>query len=263
LQLSATAFLNRTAELERLRGLLGQGKSILLTGPSGIGKTAVLEELRRQGSPGRRELVVSAGNVDPAEWLRAVVQALLCHQDLPSLRQRLYLPATPKREEVRAQVKGKSAGALRAILFETQAGAKLAFALDPLGFLSRPFYELLRDFHRATGIPLVLAGRSPHMEEIGYATKFALPREQCLGLGPLPATLAEGLFDATVSAWPRQPNNLKAFRSHVLDYAAGNPGTLLGLLRLAQEETYWAGDTVKAHLLTVDFNLLDRAASRR
>jgi energy-coupling factor transporter ATP-binding protein EcfA2 len=263
LQPSTTTFLNRTAELERLRGLLRQGKSVLLTGPSGMGKTALLEELRRVGAPGGRELVFTAGNLEPADWLRAVSLALLCAHDVPALKQRLSLSGRPEPEAARQQLRGKSAGALRAVLFETLAGAELAFMLDPLGFISRPFYELLRDLHRATAVPFILAARSPHMEEIGYATKFALPREQCLALGPLAPPLSQQLFDAAISVWPRQPQNLEAFRAHVLDYAGGNPGTILGMLQLARQETYWAGDSVKAHLLTVDFNLPDKAASRR
>jgi hypothetical protein len=201
--------------------------------------------------------------LDPAEWLRVAALALLCQHNLPALRQRLSVSGKPQPGEARKQVKAKSAGALRAILSETLAGAELALAFDPLGFLSRPFYELLRDFHRATAVPFLFVARSPHMEEIGYATKFALPREQCLALSPLPPALSQQLFDTTISAWPRQPDNLESFRAHVLDYASGNPGTILGMLQLARQETYWAGDSVKAHLLTVDFNLPDKAASRR
>jgi hypothetical protein len=215
----------------------------LLYGPAGIGKSALLDELRCHREREKPSIVFSPGTLEPARWLRHVVLALASQNRDSSAA------------DARAVRARKSAGALRSALFEALADGNYALVVDPLGFLSRPFYELLRDLERSAGTPLLLVARSPHMEDMGHAARFAWPREQRLALGPLPAGDAERLFDLVLAEWPRRPSNAESFRAHVLDYAAGNPGTLLGLLALARQPTYWAEDTLKTHVLTVDFNV--------
>lgn len=251
-------FLNRHNELERLASLLRQGKSVLVHGPAGTGKTSLLGALRRQ--PSAPSLLLGPANLDPAPWMRQVLLTLVCERGLASLCRRLELEAPVGEREARAALARKSGGAARALLFEAFSDAGVAVALDPLGFVSRPLYELLRELGRKTGTPFVFTARSAHMEDIGYVSKFALPQEQRLALGGLPAAEAAHLFESAVAGWPRRPANFEEFRRHVLDYADGNPGTILGLARLARENAYWAGDRLKLHLLTVDFNLQGHAA---
>jgi len=247
-------FLNRSAELERLRSLLQQRKSVLLSGPPGIGKSALLAGLRPRHRDDDPTLLFSSGATDPAGWLRQVLLELVCGPSPPALLRRLGLSPRPGRDEVRALLARKSAGAVRTLLAEALGDSRYAIVMDPLGFVSQAFYRVLRELER-TGTPLVLVARSPHMEDIGYATKFAWPREQRLALGPLPSAEMEQLLDRELAGWLRRPANEEAFRAHLLAYAAGNPGTLLELLAMVRAPAYWSGESIKMHLLTVDFNL--------
>ncbi|HXE74051.1 MAG TPA: ATP-binding protein [Candidatus Xenobia bacterium] len=256
----APLFLDRVGEGARLRQLLRARKSVLLTGAAGAGKSALLAELRRQPQAADPKLVFTSGEGDPADRLRQAVLSLLTDRGSGKLSAWLGLAQGTSPREARAALERKSAAAVRAKLTEALGESNYALVLDPAGFLSRGFYELLRDLNRTTETPLVLSARSAHMEDIGYATTFAWPREQRLELGPLPAAEAERLCDAEMAAWARQPANSETFRAHVLTYAAGNPGTLLGLLSLARRTEYWTGDQIKTHLLTVDFNLRGAAA---
>lgn len=257
-----TAFLNRQEELARLRTLLQQRKSILLHGPAGIGKSALLCELARERQREEPALIFGSSAAGPAAWLRHAATTLVCNHKFSPLQQWLKLAPRAPAADVKRALARKSVGALRTILGEVLSGAAFALVLDPAGFLSPAFYELLRDLQRAATTPLLLAARSSHMEDIGHATRFAWPQEQRLALGPLPAAEAGQLFDRELAGWPHRPSNLEAFRVHVLRYAAGNPGTLLGLARLAQAKTYWAGDRLKVNLLTIDFNLRGRKAAK-
>jgi len=215
----------------------------------------LLAELYQRRQPGDPALLFPSGALQPTPWLRQLLLALAVQPDAQRLRERLRLSPQAEAADVRAAVARKSAGALRELLIAALRDSPCAVVLDPLGFVSRAFFELLRELERAAPTPLVLAARSAHMEDIGHATRFYWPREQRIALGPLGSEETAGLFDAALAAWPRRPANLETFREHALLYAAGNPGVLLGLLRLGQQSTYWAGDTLKIHLLTVDFNV--------
>ena len=262
--MSATTaqFLNREAELARLESLLAKGKSFLLHGPAGIGKSSLLGEVNRRGRFEGRAALFSPGNLGPTPWLRQVLFTLARHDSARGLRARLKLGPEPAPAQASSVLKRKRVGALRELLVNTLTEeGHCVLVLDPLGFVSRAFFELLRDLERATHTPLVLVARSDHMEDIGYATRFYWPRDQRVALGPLPPEEAARLFDAGVGAWPRRADNLETFRGHALNYAAGNPGVLLGLLHLGQKATYWTGNTLKIHLLTVDFNVGGASAS--
>jgi hypothetical protein len=249
------SFLNRRAELAWLRSLLQARRSALVYGPAGIGKTAVLKELAASQSAADPRLILAGVEREPGRWLRGLLAALLEQASPSPLRHALGLEAGARAADVRKALGRKSAGAMRTLLARTLSEGQYTLALDPTFFLSLASYELLRDLSRTTGTPMIYSAYSAYMDDIGYAAKFALPRDQRLALVPLGLEEMAALFDARVRELARLPANLEMFREHALTYARGNPGTLLGLLRLANEERYWAGENLKIHLLTVDFNL--------
>lgn len=254
-------FLDRETELARLQTLLRKGKSLLLYGPAGIGKSTLLAELHQRRQAEFPALLFSSGLLKPVVWSRQLVLDLAVQSSSRSLREQLRLAPQAGPADVRVALSRRHAGALREILTIALKDSSHAVVLDPLGFVSQSFFELLHDLKRMTHTPLVLVARSPHMEDIGYATRFYWPREQRLCLGPLGSEGAVRLFETALAAWPRRPDNLETFREHALNYAAGNPGVLLGLLGLGQKSTYWTGNRLKVHLLTVDFNVGSASAS--
>jgi len=220
-----------------------------------MGKTVLLQQIAAARSPREPHLILALADREPGRWLRGVVLGLLSQHSPPRLMKALSLGETPSALDAQRAVVRQSARALRRLLSESLEGGHYALGLDPTYFLSRASYELLRDLTRTTGTPLIFSAHSGYMDDIGYAAKFALPREQRIALGSLPADEMAVLFDKEVRQFSRAPANLEAFREHALNYAKGNPGTLLGLLRLAGQQRYWAGESLKIHLLTVDFNL--------
>jgi energy-coupling factor transporter ATP-binding protein EcfA2 len=249
-------FLNRAAELKRLQRLFREGKSFLVHGPAGIGKSALLAEANRLDDHKDRTLLFTPGNLGRAPWLRETIVLLatrpghMCRSmKWPKLR------GNAGSEEIKAAVAKLSGPALQALLFDAFTKKPFTLILDPLEFMSRQLYELLRDVERITQTPLVFVARSPHMEAIGNATRFYWPRDQHVALGPLLSDDAEKLFDLRIALWEKLPKNMHEFRQHILDYADGNPGTLLRLMEMAPSNTYWSGGAIKIHLLTVDSNI--------
>ena len=258
-----TFFLNRRVELVRLHSLLQSRKSALVHGPAGMGKTALLQQIAAARSPREPHLILALADREPGRWLRGLVLGLLSQHSPPRLMKALSLGETPSALDAQRAVVRQSARALRRLLSESLEGGHYALGLDPTYFLSRASYKLLRDLTRTTGTPLIFSAHSGYMDDIGYATKFALPREQRLALGPLPEEAMARLFGDGVRRLSRAPANLEMFREHALSYAKGNPGTLLGLLRLAAEERSWLGENLKIHLLTVDVNLPQESREAR
>ncbi len=161
-------FVGRGRELARLRELHGQGKHVLILGPAGVGKSALVGELREQLSllvaPASAHLGAISGDLEPQLGLEAAGRKLL------QRKQRL-------REAVAA------------------AGRTIVF--DGVGWISpklSSFFESVTE--RA---PVWICTRSEHPWGIGHFWPL-LVRFERVELRPFHLSEAQALVEAAVQA---------------------------------------------------------------
>jgi DNA-binding CsgD family transcriptional regulator/tetratricopeptide (TPR) repeat protein len=158
----------------------GTGGLLLVSGPAGIGKTALLAEICRQA--GRSGLRVAAGKCDQIdqEWPGTPVLALLRAGREP-------LTSAPEFEEL-TRLAGEPlllADRIAAVLEATAAGQPLLIALDDVQWAERASRFMLRMLmSRLIGLPVVwpLAGRDDPGAELGGPDSTV---RHDLRLGPL------------------------------------------------------------------------------
>ncbi|MEU7838685.1 ATP-binding protein [Nonomuraea sp. NPDC049129] len=179
--------------LEHARG--GRGGAVLLYGPAGVGKSALLGHLRTRAVGFR---VLQAAGAESESRLRFAAVHQLFAPLLSDLgRMPPYLRATVEAAFAAGDGEGEPAWftmglALRALAQQSTAGRPLLCLVDDAHWLDRPSAQALDLMARglsSAGVAVTLALREPadrpEIEE--------LPR---LRLGPLTESTAGALFDA-------------------------------------------------------------------
>ncbi len=213
----------RRRELRFLESLLSRGSRALVTGPRGIGKTRLIGE------------AAAACGLQPVRLQGPRTLHELLELLLPRITDAPCPPA-----------------GLRSL----PSQALQARALAALG--ARPRWLWIDDPHPADprlyrflqrvlwidgcGLAVSACGR----EQLGHLERLLWdPREQ-LALQPLGRAASEALLEHAIRAFaPGAIGPLENFRRQALAAAAGNPGRLVTLCRLAAQPQYWHG----AHLL--------------
>jgi len=261
-------FLGREAELEALRSHLravvaGRGGTVLVEGPSGVGKTALVqhflarteraeaalvlrgrcferERVPYQGIDSlvedlcRRLLRMPAAAVDGLlpHHLEALVQLFPAFERVPSvmLQSGWGPPGSPDRQELRRQ----AFGALREILARASAERAIVVHLDDLQWADRDAGSLLAELVRPPDAPrmlLILSSRSEDRERspcLQALQAGAIAELARIDIGPLPPAEAERLAGALLG-----PRRQAADAARVAAEAGGNPFFIEELARFA------------------------------
>ncbi len=199
---STDSLVGRRAELDLLRGRLagaraGTGHLVLVSGPAGIGKTRLVEELvaAAGGTPvGWGAAVADAGMPALWPWVRAV-------RDLPGPRDAVAALAagTAQREygaaeEAAAALFAADTAVLDALGEQGRAGRGLLLVLDDLQWADRATVRLLdRLAAEIRRLPVLVVG--VHREGTELPTHRAA---EVIGLGPLSPRESAVLLSAAV-----------------------------------------------------------------
>lgn len=226
----ALPYIGRRKELRALASLLARGNRALILGPRGIGKTRLVMEA--SAACGLAPVSLSASG------------------PLRGLLEELFLEITSETIPP-ASVHMLPGQALQArVLRELQARPRWLWIDDPAPAGPR-LHRFLQRVLWTKGCGLAVCAES--RRQLGWLARLLWdPREQIV-LEPLARSRSAELLDEAMNAFGVEARGAAAdFREQVLEAAAGNPGRIVTLCRLAAQPQYWHGGHLMFAPLWID-----------
>jgi predicted ATPase len=219
----------RRDELRALTAAIVEGRSRLITGPVGIGKSRLVQEAL--SASGRRSILLLG-----REPLHALLVGLAQFLDCPPGRFVSLERATSL--------------VLKPLVLEALARSPMAIVLEDVARSDARKYRFFQQAYYVRGVNLVVTAASRGV--LGHLHKLLWdPREE-IALKPLNRSDAKALFAAACAAFDLTSLDLGEFQGKVLASAAGNPGQILTMCRMAGRSEYQDGRYIKFLPLRMD-----------
>jgi len=254
--------IGREQERARLYEAVCDRRSLLVSGPAGSGKSALLEEVLSSVAPsirGRAIFCTMAG-VPNTIWQHLVL-ALGAAGD-PDVLTRVEREAGSRAHPDR-WIKAQTSLRLRGILRCAARSREYSIFLDAKGPLPAGVYRVLQEWVWSRRTPVVLLARSSTQTELGKASRLYWHDGLRLALGPLDPVSANGLLEHAIARFQLARFADGDFRSFVLEQSARLPGGIVRLCELASDVAYHCDGRLKLHTLAVDFLLQQRRPAER
>lgn len=219
----------RQAEVYALARAIRSRQSRLILGPTGIGKTRLLEEaLSRYHGP--HSLLCAPGVLH--ELLVRLAEVLRCRTArYPSLRDATSI-------------------ALKGVVLDALRAEPRPVLLEDVEHADPRMYRFLQEVYHLPGNCLIVTARSRNC--LGRLRRLLWdPREE-ISLKPLTLPECKKLFEAATSKFGLGSLDLEDFRHKVLASVRGNPGQILEMCRLAARPEYQNGRHIKFLPLRMD-----------
>lgn len=228
--------IEREEEMGRIRNQVKLRKSLLVFGPEGVGKSRLL-----QAFIAREPLALYASHIrSPHELILTLL---------------LALRSADKGVKAPPNLNALSTLALKGIVHRALDTQPFLMVLDHLDAPSRVVTGMIKDLHYYGRTPVVFASRSPHMEDIGALGPLCTNKSERLELKNWPHSIALEFARRNAERGQLWASNLEAVLPSFVEWSDGNPGSILGMLKMAHLPQYRLGDQIKAHILYVDYRM--------
>lgn len=231
------AAVERTEEMTRLLAQAHKRKSMLVFGPEGVGKTRLLQSFVKI-----QPLALYVDQThSPRDLMLALVETL---RNLP--KRGLCLPADPK---------ALRTSSLKGIVRRALDQHPFLLVFDQLSGPSRVVSGMIKEMHHYGRTPVVLAARTPHMEDIGTLLPMYADRSERTEIKNFAFPIALEFAHRESEKMGLWASNLEDVLSSLVEWSQGNPGGILQMLKMAHLPKYRLEDQIKAHVLYLDFRM--------
>lgn len=226
---SRVPLVGRQEEVRSLSYALESRQSRLIVGPSGIGKTRLLEEsLFRSGQPFVR-----------------VERPLVLHHLLVCMAEKMAC-----RSARFSNLRRATSVHLKPLVLHALRTHPHCVILEDIPSADPRMYRFLQKVYYVPKICLVVTARSG--DSIGHLRKLLWdPREE-IGLRPLTRQESITLFEHACDVFHLEHFDLDDFRRKVIGAARGNPGQIIAMCRLSSQPEYRSGSHIKFLPLRID-----------
>jgi hypothetical protein len=223
----------RRAEYARIVDTVIKGRqNMLVYGEARVGKTRLLRKFA--------ETEPMAAYVSLAASVRDVLASLLS--------------STAENTKLKTMAhNGLSAGAMRGLLDERLAHKGWILVLDHVNNPSANVSSLIRELHYYGRNPILFAGRSVHMEDIGKFRSFCYEKSSRLELKPWSAAAALEFARHEAAALQLSAVNLDETVKGISMLSAGYPGRIVDMLQMAASGKYAPEGNIKFNTLYLDY----------
>lgn len=246
-------FLDRENERCRLREAILSGRSLMITGARGMGKTALVLKVIAELTPSvRRHCLYVETYRDPQDLLRRLIRVLL-KAESPSLSRELRTAGVATRSSEN-WLTSLSSSRLQGTLYRAvQEDDRYRIFLDHGHALTPSVGRVIKEliWMRRTPVYLVADGtRTTEMEIVGASQFSYRGDEQILQLGPLPYGAARTLIEACIQECGLAGLDLEGFREELSQLA---PGAIVTMCEMAAHQNYQFHSRVKTKLIHIDY----------
>jgi hypothetical protein len=248
-------FVDRESESRRLDEAIRKRTSLMICGPAGIGKTALVSTVIRRLPPDLAARCLHLRGVkDFQDLLRQMVQALYDLKD-PNLRQQLHAEGISVLT-FDAWLKALSSSRLRGTLYHTVERGDYRVFLDHLPPLTRAVAKVIKELFWMRKTPVYLLIRDELQQHLyRFYNFFYWGDRERLALQPLPAQAAAELLESCIERFGLSRLDLTDFREEALELSKRVPGAIVKMCTLAADPRYQYESRVKIKSVYIDYLL--------
>jgi len=226
--------IGREQEFRLLGEWIGQRKNILVLGPEGVGKSAILEHLLAAGT--LKRALYSKRSTTLKETLANIAEFALGSKNL-------------RQENI---------SSLKKMCYGILAASPQYAVLDHLVWVEPKFYGFLT-YLKEREITFITATRAPNKKEIGHLWMGLYDFEK-LEIKNLDQTGTSQWIDSCAESFDLKLHDAANFKKEAFTISRGNPKIIKELCRLAGDEKYYAKGSWDLKLMDLDRRIKNATA---
>lgn len=249
----AFVFVNRENEVRRLNNAIRDRKNLVVCGPAGIGKTALVSRVIYRLAPeSKLRCLYLPCMKDPQDMLRQLIRLLYDMQDL-NLRRQLHAEGASvlNFEDWLTRL---PSSAMKGLLYRTVEQGDYRVFLDHLPQLTLPVAKIIKELFWMRNTPVYLLVRDEMEQHLcRFYSFFYWGERERLMLPPLPPQSAADLLEGCISRFGLSELDLSNFREEALELSKRVPGAIVKMCALAADPHYQYGSRIKVKSVYIDF----------